>query len=60
MVRGRPKGSRNVVSHPHQVAIRLTEDDLGWVTARAGADKTVTEVFRELIAAERKREIKRT
>lgn len=54
--RGRPKGSRNLIAHPHQVAIRLTEDELGWVVARAGADKTVSEVFRELIAAERKRE----
>jgi len=57
--RGRPKGSRNVVSHPHQVAIRLTEDDLGWCTARAGTDKTVSDVIRDLIAAERKREQRR-
>lgn len=60
MNRGRPKGSKNLVSRPHQIAIRLTEDELGWVVARAGADKTVTDVFRELIAAERKREITRT
>lgn len=56
MVRGRPRGSKNAVSRPHQVAIRLTEDELGWVVGRAGADKTVSDVFRELIAAERKRE----
>lgn len=60
MPRGRPKGSKNTVSRPHQVAIRLTEDELGWVVAKAGADRTVTDVFRELIAAERKREAART
>lgn len=59
MPRGRPKGSKNAVSRPHQVAIRLTEDELGWVVAKAGADKTVTDVFRELIKAERERESKR-
>ncbi len=59
MVRGRPVGSKNAVSRPHQVMVRLTEDELGWVTARTSETKTVSDVLRELIDAERKRETKR-
>jgi hypothetical protein len=59
MVRGRPVGSRNAVSRPYQVMVRLTEDEFGWLTAKVVAPKTVSDVLRELIAAERKRETRR-
>ena len=59
MVRGRPKGSRNAVSRPHQVAVRLTEDELGWLLSKVTEDKDQSDVLRDLIAAERKREARR-
>jgi hypothetical protein len=58
VVRGRPKGSRNAVSRPHQVAIRLTEDERGWLLSKVTPEKTESDVLRELIEAERKREAK--
>lgn len=53
---GRPVGSRNAVSRPHQITVRLTEDERGWLLSKVTADKTESDVVRWLIEAERKRE----
>jgi hypothetical protein len=53
---GRPKGSKNAVSRPHQITIRLTEDERGWLLSKVTADKTESDVVRGLIETERKRE----
>jgi hypothetical protein len=46
------------VSRPHQITIRLTEDERGWLLSKVTADKTESDVVRGLIEAERKREEK--
>jgi hypothetical protein len=56
MPAGRPKGSRNAVSKPHQITVRLTEDERGWLLSKVTADRTESDVVRGLIEAERKRE----
>ena len=56
MPRGRPKGSRNAVSRPHRIMVRLTEDERGWLLSRVTGDKTESDVVRELIADARARE----
>jgi hypothetical protein len=53
---GRPKGSKNAVSRPHQITVRLTEDERGWLLSKVTADKTESDVVRELIEDARKRE----
>lgn len=60
MVRGRPIGSRNAVSRPHRVMVRLTEDERGWLLSKVVAPATESDVVRGLISDERKRETKRT
>lgn len=57
--RGRPKGSRNAVSRPEVIMVRLTEDERGWLRSKVTDDKTESQVVRDLIAAERKREQRR-
>jgi hypothetical protein len=59
MPAGRPKGSKNAVSRPHQITIRLTEDERGWLQSKVTPTRTETDVVRWLIEAERKREEKR-
>jgi hypothetical protein len=59
VVRGRPVGSRNAVSRPHQVMVRLTEDELGWVVSKTTPELTQSDVLRWLIDMERKRERRR-
>ena len=56
MTRGRPKGSRNAVSRPHRVMVRLTEDERGWLLSCVAEGKTESDVLRGLIEEERKRE----
>ena len=54
--RGRPTGSRNAFSRPHQVMLRLSEDERGWLQSKVSTEKTKSDVLRDLIDAERKRE----
>jgi hypothetical protein len=56
---GRPKGSKNAVSRPHQITVRLTEDERGWLLSKVTAKKTESDVVRELIDDARKREERR-
>jgi len=39
--------------------VRLTEDERGWLLSRVTDEKTESDVVRDLIAQERKREIRR-
>jgi hypothetical protein len=59
MTRGRPKGSRNAISRTEVIMVRLTEDERGWLRSQVTDDKTESQVVRDLIAAERKREQRR-
>lgn len=56
MPRGRPKGSRNAVSRPRMLMVRLTEDEAGWLALRAAKGETVSDFVRRLIERERKRD----
>lgn len=55
--RGRRTGYRADVTRPHQVAVRLSEDERGWLVARA-AERGVgaSEALRGLIEDARARE----
>lgn len=54
MPAGRPKGSRNAFSRPHQLMVRLSEDERGWLLAYAGSlGISESEAVRSIIQATR-------
>jgi hypothetical protein len=51
---GRPKGSRNAVSRPHAINVRLTEDERGWLLSYAESlGISESEAVRAMISATR-------
>jgi hypothetical protein len=55
---GRPKGSG--FGRTNQMMVRLNDDELGWVRSKLAPKKTQSDVIRDLIEAERKRERRRS
>lgn len=54
MTRGRPVGSRNTVSRPHAINVRLTEDERGWLLSYAATlGVNESEAVRAMISATR-------
>lgn len=56
MPRGRPKGSKNAVSRPYVLMVRISEDERGWLATRMESGETVSDFVRRLIEEARKRD----